>query len=409
MTNINKKEPVIRFDGFTDAWKQRKLGDNSIIKGRLGWKSLKQEEYTESGPAMIAGRHIVNGHIDWSKVDHIPQWRYDESPEIMLENDDVIFSKDGSLGNPALIEKLDNLATINSTMMLVRTDKTIDSKFFYQVLTSDQFKKLIYLKVSGSSIPHLFQADMNEFTFFTPSVNEQTKIGNFFKQLDETIILQERELVLLKEQKKSLLQKMFPKKGSKVPEIRFAEFTDAWEQCKFGALIKEKREKTKIENEDTLLSCAIDGMYLNSELFGHFRGSSNIGYLKIKMNDMILSAQNLHLGNANINMRFDHGIISPAYKVYSLTKAEPNFMNAWLKADSTKNFFERATTEGASVCRKNILWNDLYKQTLFVPILIEQERIGSFFKQLDETIMLKERKLATLKNMKKSFLQKMFV
>lgn len=198
-------------------------------------------------------------------------------------------------------------------------------------------------------------------------------------------------------------------KHKKEPVIRFDGFTDTWEQRKFGALIKEKREKTKIENEDTLLSCAIDGMYLNSELFGHFRGSSNIGYLKIKMNDMILSAQNLHLGNANINMRFDHGIISPAYKVYSLTKAEPNFMNAWLKADSTKNFFERATTEGASVCRKNILWNDLYKQTLFVPILIEQERIGSFFKQLDETIMLKERKLEALKNMKKSFLQKMFV
>lgn len=193
-----------------------------------------------------------------------------------------------------------------------------------------------------------------------------------------------------------------------IPEIRFSGFTNEWEQRKFGDLIKEKREKTKIENEDTLLSCAIDGMFLNSEMFGHFRGTSNVGYLKIKMNDLILSAQNLHLGNANVNMRFDHGIISPAYKVYSLEKVEPNFMNAWLKVGSTKNFFERATTEGASVCRKNILWNDLYKQLLSIPSFSEQQKIGSFFKQLDNTIALHQRKLELLKEQKKGFLQKMF-
>lgn len=76
-----RTEPKIRFKEFTDAWEQRKLGEHAIIKGRLGWKSLKQEEYTLEGPSMIAGKHIVNGKIDWTKVDHIPDWRYDESPE----------------------------------------------------------------------------------------------------------------------------------------------------------------------------------------------------------------------------------------------------------------------------------------------------------------------------------------
>lgn len=201
--------PEIRFAKFTDAWEQRKLGEHAIIKGRLGWKSLKQEEYTNEGPCMIAGKHISNGIIDWSKVDHIPQWRYDESPEIMLQNGDVIFSKDGSLGNPALIENLEGEATINSTMMLVRTDETINSNFFYQVLTSDIFQRLIYLKVSGSSIPHLFQADMNEFKFMTPTVEEQTKMGSFFKEFDNLITLHQRELNSLKNLKKSLLQQMF--------------------------------------------------------------------------------------------------------------------------------------------------------------------------------------------------------
>ncbi|PGE01483.1 methyltransferase type 11 [Bacillus pseudomycoides] len=201
--------PEVRFPGFTEEWEQIRLGDRATIKGRLGWKSLKQEEYTSDGPSMIAGKHINNGVIDWNVVDHIPQWRYDESPEIMLKNGDVIFSKDGSLGNPALISGLNVLATINSTMMLVRIDETIDPSFFYQVMKSEKFERLIYLKVSGSSIPHLFQADMNEFMFLAPVKEEQIKIGNFFKQLDDTSALHQRELDALKETKKAFLQKMF--------------------------------------------------------------------------------------------------------------------------------------------------------------------------------------------------------
>ena len=204
-----KSVPEIRFSGFTGEWEQIRLGDKAIIKGRLGWKSLKQVEYITEGPAMIAGRHINGGKINWGAVDHIPQWRYDESPEIMLENGDIIFSKDGSLGNPALISNLDFPATINSTMMLVRVNETIDSSFFYQVMCSDRFERLIYIKVSGSSIPHLFQADMNEFSFVAPDKEEQIMIGNFFKQLDEVIALHQQELDALKQTKKAFLQKMF--------------------------------------------------------------------------------------------------------------------------------------------------------------------------------------------------------
>lgn len=194
----------------------------------------------------------------------------------------------------------------------------------------------------------------------------------------------------------------------KSPQIRFAGFTDAWEQRKFSELFGERRDKTKVENEDTLLSCAISGMFLNTELFGHFRGSSTIGYLKVKKNDLILSAQNLHLGNANVNLRFEHGIISPAYKVYEIIDSEPNFIQAWVKRDKTKNFFLAATTEGASQCRKNIEWDRLYKQTMFVPVYKEQEAIGTFFGSLDNLINFYQRKLELLKDMKKSLLQKMF-
>lgn len=201
--------PEIRFNGFSDEWKEVKLGDISKIKGRLGWKSLKQEEYITNGPAMIAGKHIKAGTINWNKVDHIPQWRYLESPEIMLKNDDVIFSKDGSLGNPAVVVNLEFEATINSTMMLVRPKDKLNSQFFFQVLNTKKFRDLIKEKVSGSSIPHLFQADMKIFTFQSPKVEEQVAIGNYFQKLDSLINQHQQQIAKLKNIKRACLSKMF--------------------------------------------------------------------------------------------------------------------------------------------------------------------------------------------------------
>ena len=195
---------------------------------------------------------------------------------------------------------------------------------------------------------------------------------------------------------------------TEIPSLRFHEFDDAWEQRKFEDAFAERREKTERENEDTLLSCAINGMFLNSELFGHFRGTTTIGYLRVKLNDLILSAQNLHLGNANVNLRFEHGIVSPAYKVYDLIDCNPEFVQAWVKKEDTKNFFLAATTEGASQCRKNIEWATLGKQTIAMPSLQEQTELGAFFTHLDNLITLHQRKLEKLTNVKKSMLEKMF-
>ena len=195
----------------------------------------------------------------------------------------------------------------------------------------------------------------------------------------------------------------------KKPEIRFNGFEGEWVSYAFRFLFTEKRDTTQEEFEDQLLSCAIDGIYLNSELFNHFRGSTTIGYLKVKRYDLILSAQNLHLGNANVNLRFASGIISPAYKVYTINGDDPYFINAWVKSEHAKNFFMSATTEGASLCRKNIEWEFLYDKKICVPSLSEQEKIGLFLTTLDKLIAKLEAKLDKLRKLKQALLEKMFV
>ena len=176
----------------------------------------------------------------------------------------------------------------------------------------------------------------------------------------------------------------------------------------FGSILKETREKTTVENEDTLLSCAINGIFRNDELFSHFRGRSTIGYVKVKKNDLILSAQNLHLGNANVNLRFEHGIISPAYKVYRITGAEPEYIAQWVKRPTANQFFLAATTEGASQCRKNIDWDALYKQCMELPSLEEQKEIAKLLMSLDSKITFEKTEVRKLKDFKSAMLTKMF-
>ncbi|WP_082743335.1 restriction endonuclease subunit S [Faecalibaculum rodentium] len=261
-------------------------------------------------------------------------------------------------------------------------------------LNSESYHKQLLPLMQGIKVTSVSKSSMQDTVIKYPrQQEEQTLIGAFFSQIDNFITLHQRKSVTIKKLKSGLLRKMILTVESTLTDVFLPLFTIDWEQRKLGDYIHERRERTIFEDEDRLISCAINGIFLNSELFSHFRGKSNIGYLKIKKNDLILSAQNLHLGNANVNLRFQHGIISPAYKVYSLVDVNPEFMQTWVKREETKSLFLKATTEGASQCRKNIDWDRLYKQLVLFPGVSEQSQIGSFFSQLDDLITLHQRKL----------------
>ena len=401
-------KPAIRFAGFTDAWEQRKYGE--VVETRRGL-TYKPSDICDSGIRVLRSSNIDEDTFVL-KADDVFVKKDAVNIDYSKENDILITSANGSsrlVGKHAIISSISGNPAVHGGFMLLGTTK--EPYFINASMGSSWYRRFIELYVAGGNgaIGNLNKNDLDNQVILIPSEPEQRAIGAFFKQLDHLITLHQREYAKLVNIKASMLEKMFPKDGSAYPEVRFAGFTDAWEQRKFEDAFIERREKTVTENEDTLLSCAINGMFLNSELFGHFRGTTTIGYLKVKKNDLILSAQNLHLGNANVNLRFEHGIISPAYKVYDLNNCEPEFVQAWVKKEDTKNFFLAATTEGASQCRKNIEWDTLGKQTICMPAIKEQATIGSFFKCVDNLITLHQRKLEKLQNIKKSMLEKMFV
>ena len=142
-------------------------------------------------------------------------------------------------------------------------------------------------------------------------------------------------------------------------------------------------------------------MFLNTELFGHQRGASNKGYKKIKYGTMVLSTQNLHLGNANVNLRFEHGMVSPAYKTYDIIGCSVDLIAQWIKSEAAKHFFYNATTVGASVCRRNVEWDTLYEQPLYLPCLDEQEKVARFLALLSERINKQHLIVSALKKYKR--------
>lgn len=149
-------------------------------------------------------------------------------------------------------------------------------------------------------------------------------------------------------------------------------------------------------------------MFLNTELFGHQRGASNKGYKKIKYGTMVLSTQNLHLGNANVNQRFEHGMVSPAYKTYDITGCSVDLIAQWIKSEAAKRFFYNATTVGASVCRRNVEWDTLYEQPLYLPCLDEQEKVARFLALVSERISKQQQFVTALKKYKRGLSDELF-
>lgn len=402
------KEPKIRFKGFSGEWKRSTLGDLALFSKGSGYS--KSDICKEGTPVILYGRM-------YTKYQSV----FDEIDTFVNPKDNSVVSKGGEVIIPGSGESPEDIslaAMVKNEGVILGGDLNIlkfnqkvnDSTFMSMAITYSPTRAELSSYSQGKTVVHLRNSEIAKGTIRYPNISEQNTIVNYVLSLDAQISASTSRLASLKQMKAASLQTMFPQEGETVPKVRFKGFEGEWKNVKFGILLKECTDKSTSEDEDILLSSAINGVFLNSELFGHQRGRSNIGYRKVRRNMLILSAQNLHLGNANVNLRFEHGLVSPAYKIYDLYNVLPEFMYHWIKREETKKFFLDATTAGASLCRKNIVWTDLYKQNILLPKSdTEQQSIASFFTSLDRQIALHTQRLEKLKQIKAACLDKMFV
>ena len=193
-----------------EDWEIKKLHELLFIKGRIGWKGLKRSEFGQHGIIIINGPNIQNGVIDWKKCMRVPKWRYDESYEIAVQKNDIIMTKDGTIGKTAYIKYLPEPATLASGIFLIRsTSEKLDQDFLYQYFNSVYFKELAESRIEGSVIPHLYQRDIEQLLIPLPPPTEQEHIAKILSDLNSKIDLNQRMNKILEQIAQTVFKSWF--------------------------------------------------------------------------------------------------------------------------------------------------------------------------------------------------------
>ena len=392
--------PEIRFAGFTDAWEQRKLGElGSVVMNRRIFK----EQTSDHGDVPFYKIGTFGSEPDA----FISRQLFEEykSKYPYPKAGDILISASGSIGRTVEYTGEDEYFQDSNIVWLQHDDRLVNSflKQFYSVVK--------WSGLEGSTIKRLYNKNILDTPISLPKPEEQKKIGHFFIELDKLITLHQRKLELLKVTKKSLLQKMFPKDGESVPEIRFAGFTDDWEQRKLGDYIIPYNEVTTKNNQYPVFTSSRKGLFFQTDYYdgNQIASEDNTGYNIVPRGYFTYRHMSDDLVfKFNINNLADNGIVSTLYPVFTTTKSlDSKYLQYQLNDGEEFKRFAILQKQGGS--RTYMYLSKLKDMILTMPILDEQIKISTFFRQLDDTITLHQRELDLLKDLKKSMLQQMFI
>ena len=410
MSEEKPNVPKLRFPGFADPWEQRKaLHLASYSKG----KGYSKDDLTESGtPVILYGRLYTKYE---SVIEEVDTFVDASNDGIYSHGDEVIVPASGETAED--IARASAVAQpgvlLGGDLNILRPNKSITSLFMALSLSNGTAQKELSKRAQGKSVVHVHNSDIQDVTISYPTIDEQTQIGAFFRSLDSLITLHQRKLDHLKEMKKGLLQKMFPKNGESIPELRFPGFADPWEQRKLGEIAEivgggtpnTSVEEYWVGDIDWYTPAELgDRRYVDSSLRKITQaGYDNSSARMLPANRTILFTSRAGIGNTAIlcssactNQGFQSLVVGDSADVdfiYSLS--DDIKRKAEIKA-SGSTFLE-------------ISGKRLTEIEVLAPALVEQVQIGSFFRQLDSLIALHQRKLDHLKQMKKGLLQQMFV
>ena len=397
--SVKKKVPELRFPGFTDDWEERKLSD---IVVRLTKSSNNNQLPKVEFEDIIAGEGRLNKDISR---------KFDDRKGTLFEPDNILYGKLRPYLKNWLFSDFKGIALGD---FWVFKSKNSEPKFVYSLIQADNYQRVAN-DTSGTKMPRSDWKKVSSSNFSIPtSLEEQQKIGSFFKQLDNTIALHQRKLDLLKEQKKGYLQKMFPKNGAKVPELRFAGFADDWEERKLGDISYKVKEKNKTgEFTETLTNSAEYGIINQRDFFDKdISNAKNLtGYYVVKNDDFVYNPRISNfapVGPIKRNKLGRTGVMSPLYYVFRTHDIDKNYFEKYFDTVYWHRFMELNGDSGARADRFAIKDSVFVEMPIPYPTMDEQQKIGSFFQQLDNTITLHQLKLDLLKEQKKGFLQKMF-
>ena len=400
---MDMAKPKIRFNGYTEDWEQRKLGDLT--------KELSDYATMASGlPLLTSSRSGLMYQSDFrdrktttsdeTLFSIVPKgsctYRHMSDDDIFHLNINVLEKGLVSREYPVFISSEDN-----------------DLEFIIQhINSSDRFRGFCKGQKKGGTRTRLYYKTLCEFEMMTPLIEEQKKISATLHNLDHLITLHQRKCEQTKTLKKYMLQKMFPQDGEKVPQIRFEGFTEDWEQRKVGELLEERNEQAPMSEDYPLMAfIANQGVAPKGERYDRsalVNDETGKKYKRTEFGDFIYSSNNLETGSIGLN-KYGNACISPVYSIFKPTgKAELDFLGRrFLRKDFINEMVR--WRQGVVYGQWKIHETDFMKIEVRIPSVDEQKKIGQYFDSLDNLITLHQRKCDELKEVKKFMLQNMFV
>jgi type I restriction enzyme, S subunit len=394
MSDKITKSPQIRFAGFTDAWEQRKAKELCTIS---------------------TGKGNTQDKVEYGKYPfYVRSATIERSNDFLYDQEAVLTVGDG-VGTGKVFHYVNGKYNLHQRVYrMYDFNSTVSTKYFYYYFSKNFYRRVMAMtaKTSVDSVRMEMIADM-DITF--PNEQEQKKIVDLFDDLDNTITLHQRKLELLKDKKKSLLQKMFPKDGATVPEIRFAGFTDAWEQRKLGDVSERVRGNDGRMDLPTLTISAGSGWLDQRERFsGNIAGKEQKNYTLLSKGELSYNHGNSKLAKygAVFELKtYQEALVPKVYHSFKTTEeASSDFLEYMFATKTPDRELAKLISSGARMDGLlNINYDEFMSIKITIPKVEEQMKIAKFLRGLDETIALHQRELNSLKNLKKSLFQQMFV
>lgn len=407
MKDNQAKYPQLRFKGFTDPWEKRTLGQTTT-KAKSYSLSRDVERDHETGYRYIHYGDIHTGVADivteHTKLPNIEPANYDE----LRVNDLVVAdaSEDyQGIAEPAVVVGLPTHLVAGLHTITLRPSSA-SSLYLYYLLHTDSFKHFGYQMGTGLKVFGISWSNLSKFTFMIPSRPEQEMIVKLIESVDNLIAVNQRKLAKLKELKQGYLQKLFPKNGSKFPQLRFAGFADAWEQRKLIEVADYRNgkahEKDISENGDYIV---VNSKFVSTN--GAVKKFSDELIAPLKKGELAFVLSDVPNGRA-IARTFlidEDNKYSLNQRIAGITP-HSDTNSYFLHSLMNRHHYFLRFDDGAG--QTNLSKKEVENWTELYPSIEEQDKIGSFFKQLDDTITLHQRKLEKLQELKKGYLQKMF-
>ena len=409
----NEKKPALRFKGFTDPWEQRKLGElsrsfeyglNAAAKEYDG-----QNKYLRITDIDDTSRQFVSADIT------SPDANLAEADNYRLSDGDVLFARTGaSVGKTYLYKKSDGLVYFAGFLIRAKIKESVSAGFIFQNTLTRSYERYIAITSQRSGQPGVNAQEYAEYQLMLPELFEQEKIAKLLEALDILITLHQRKYEKLVNIKKSMLDKMFPKNGASVPEIRFKGFTDPWEQRKLGEIAKEVVRNDPASDAPIMMITAGNGFIEQSDRYAfNNAGESLKKYILLERGELAYNhgASKLRpYGSCFALTTVEKARIPFVYHCFSVEKSNPEFLSIELNGANVENQLRKIVSSGARMDGLlNIAYSEYTEVTVQLPKKEEQDWIAKFFKHLDTLITLHQRKLEKLQNIKKSCLEKMFV